>query len=54
MGRRVLGPEIDGEIADGSFGHGGLTLAAGVTPSRFHWFRDDQVNTVIFGQTREP
>jgi hypothetical protein len=38
MGRRVLGPEIDGEIADSCFGHSGLTLAAGATPSRFHWF----------------
>ena len=30
VGRRVLGPEIDGEIADSSFGHIGLTLAGGV------------------------
>jgi hypothetical protein len=44
MGRRVLGPKIDGEIADSRFGHSGLTLAAGATPSRSHWFRDDQVD----------
>src|SRR5262249_6802629 len=29
VGRRVLRPEIDGEIADSSFGHSGLALAAG-------------------------
>jgi hypothetical protein len=33
VGRRVLGPEIDGEIADSSFGHTGLTSAAGATPA---------------------
>ena len=33
VGRRVLGPEIDGEIADSSFGHSGLKSAAGATPA---------------------
>ena len=33
MGRRVLGPEIDGEIAKSSFGHIGLASAAGSTPA---------------------
>ena len=33
VGRRVLGPEIDGEIANSSFGHTGLTSAAGATPA---------------------
>ena len=33
MGCRVLGPEIDGEIADSSFGHTGLTSAGGATPA---------------------
>ena len=47
MGRRVLGPEIDGKIADRSFGHNGFTLAAGATPSRFHWFNDDQVDATV-------
>jgi hypothetical protein len=42
MGRWVLGPEIDGEIADSSFGHSGLMLAASATPSRFNWFHEDQ------------
>ena len=32
-GRRVLGPEIDGEIAESSFGHTGLTSAGGATPA---------------------
>jgi hypothetical protein len=41
-------------MADTSFGHSGLTLAAGVTPSGFHWFHDHQVGTAIFGQTRQP
>jgi hypothetical protein len=41
------GSEIDGEIADGSFDHSGLTLATGVTPSRFRWFHVDQVDTVL-------
>src|SRR5215471_12042312 len=31
--RRVLGPEIEGEIAQMSFGHGGLASAAGSTPA---------------------
>src|SRR4029453_8661270 len=34
VGRRVLGPEIDGEIADSSFGHIGLTSNAGVQRRR--------------------
>src|SRR5262249_56729846 len=33
VGRRVLGPEIDGEIAESSFGHTGLTSAGGATPA---------------------
>ena len=33
MGCRVLGPDIDGEIADSSFGQTGLTSAAGATPA---------------------
>ena len=33
VGCRVLGPEIDGEIADSSFGHSGLASAAGATPA---------------------
>ena len=33
MGRRVLGPEIDGEIADSSFGHSGPKSNAGATPA---------------------
>jgi hypothetical protein len=32
--RRVLGPEIEGEIAQGSFGHGGL-----VQPRVQRWFQ---------------
>jgi hypothetical protein len=32
VGRRVLGPEIDGEIANGSVGHGDLMSVAGATP----------------------
>ena len=47
MGCRVLGPKIDGEIADSRFGHSGLTLAAGATPSRSHRFRDDQVDATV-------
>lgn len=43
MGRRVLRPEIGGEIANGRFGHGGVTSAAGATPPSFHGFHDDQV-----------
>jgi hypothetical protein len=31
VGRWVLGPEIDGEIAYNSFGHTGLASAAGAT-----------------------
>jgi hypothetical protein len=34
VGRRVLGPEVDGEIADSSFGHIGLTSNAGVQRRR--------------------
>ena len=33
VGRRVLGPEIDGEIANGRFGHSGPKSAAGATPA---------------------
>jgi hypothetical protein len=29
----MLGPEIEGEIAQGGFGHNGLTSAAGSTPA---------------------
>jgi hypothetical protein len=47
LGRRVLGLDIDGEIADSCFGHSGLTLAAGATPSRFHWFHDGQVDATV-------
>jgi hypothetical protein len=31
VSRRVLGPEIEGEIAQGGFGHNGLASAAGST-----------------------
>jgi hypothetical protein len=31
--RRVLGPEIEGEIAQSRLGHGGLASAAGSTPT---------------------
>jgi hypothetical protein len=31
--RRVLGPEIEGEIAQSGLGHGGLASAAGSTPT---------------------
>jgi hypothetical protein len=41
VGRRVLGPEIDGEIADSSFGHTGLTSAEGTTLPRLCRFQDD-------------
>jgi hypothetical protein len=33
MRRRVLGPEIEGKIAQSSFGHSGLASAAGPTPA---------------------
>jgi hypothetical protein len=33
MSRRMLGPEIEGEIAQGGFGHNGLASAAGSTPA---------------------
>ena len=33
VGRRVLGPEIEGEIAQSGFGHSGLASAAGSTPA---------------------
>ena len=33
VSRRVLGPEIDCEIANGSFGHSGPKSAAGATPA---------------------
>jgi hypothetical protein len=33
VGRRVLGPEIDGEIASSSFGHSGPKSTAGATPA---------------------
>src|SRR5512132_3223655 len=33
VGRWVLGPEIDGEIADSSFGHSGPKSTAGATPA---------------------
>jgi hypothetical protein len=33
MRRRMLGPEIEGEIAQMSFGHGRLASAAGSTPA---------------------
>src|SRR6516164_4826473 len=33
MRRRMLGPEIEGEIAQMSFGHNGLASAAGSTPA---------------------
>ena len=33
VGRRVLGPEIDGEIANSSFGHSGPKSTAGATPA---------------------
>src|SRR6266511_4383864 len=33
VSRRVLGPEIEGEIAQGGFGHNGLASAAGSTPA---------------------
>src|SRR5436190_1159747 len=33
MRRRVLGPEIEGKIAQSSFGHSGLASVAGATPA---------------------
>src|SRR6266542_3836130 len=33
VSRRVLGPEIEGEITQGSFGHNGLASAADSTPA---------------------
>src|SRR2546430_5044785 len=33
VSRRVLGPEIEGEIAQRGFGHNGLASAAGSTPA---------------------
>src|SRR5256886_15223459 len=33
VSRRMLGPEIEGEIAQGGFGHNGLASAAGSTPA---------------------
>jgi hypothetical protein len=33
VSRRVLGPEIEGEIAQGGFGHNDLASAAGSTPA---------------------
>jgi hypothetical protein len=33
VSRRMLGPEIEGEVAQGSFGHNGLASAAGSTPA---------------------
>jgi hypothetical protein len=34
--RRVLGPEIEGEIAQSRLGHSGLPSAAGSTPAATH------------------
>jgi hypothetical protein len=34
---RVLGAEIDREIANSGFGHNGLTSAAGATPRGHQW-----------------
>jgi hypothetical protein len=39
VGRWVLRPEIDGEIADSGFGHSGLASAAGATLPRACWFQ---------------
>src|SRR5438128_6006878 len=33
VSRRMLGPEIEGEVAQGGFGHNGLASAAGSTPA---------------------
>jgi hypothetical protein len=33
VSRRMLGPEIEGEIAQGGFGHNGLASAAVSTPA---------------------
>jgi hypothetical protein len=33
VGRRMLGPEIDGEIANGRVGHSGAKSPAGATPA---------------------
>jgi hypothetical protein len=43
VSRRMLGPEIEGEVAQASFGHNSLASAAGSTLAA-----DDL--TVIFGQ----
>jgi hypothetical protein len=39
---RVLGPEIDGEIANSRFGHSDPKSAEGATPDALRRFQDDQ------------
>src|SRR3954463_16424535 len=38
VSRRMLGPEIEGEVAQGGFGHNGLASAAGSTLAAEHPF----------------
>jgi hypothetical protein len=52
----MLGPEIEGEVAQGGFGHNGLASAAGSTPapdsgSRSIWFQFHRADLIDAART---